>query len=110
MTRPRDYEQNQARPRDNSDRAAGTSVDDPASQPAQSPSGPEEGADDLRVVDADEVGAGRGLDEAELARTDPLDGKPWDGDDTEPLRSAPAADQDYPAQQQDFDADEEEES
>lgn len=29
-------------------------------------------------VNADEIGGGNGLDEAELARVDPLDGKPWD--------------------------------
>lgn len=32
---------------------------------------------DLSIVNADEIGAGSGLDEAELARRDPLDGKPW---------------------------------
>lgn len=32
---------------------------------------------DLSVVGADEIGGGAGLDEAELARRDPLDGKPW---------------------------------
>ncbi|NBA94923.1 serine kinase/phosphatase [Pseudomonas sp. R5(2019)] len=31
---------------------------------------------ELSVVDANEIGGGRGLDEAELARQDPLDGKP----------------------------------
>lgn len=31
----------------------------------------------LRHVDADEIGGGIGLDEAELARSAPLDGKPW---------------------------------
>ncbi|MDU9394085.1 phosphotransferase system, HPr-related protein [Pseudomonas sp. zfem002] len=31
----------------------------------------------LRRVDADEIGAGSGPDEAELARSAPLDGKPW---------------------------------
>lgn len=35
---------------------------------------------DLRVVDAAEIGGGRGLDEAELARVDPLDGAPDDND------------------------------
>ncbi len=33
----------------------------------------------LRSVRADEVGLGKGLDEAELGRVNPLDGKPWDG-------------------------------
>ncbi|MGE7989509.1 phosphotransferase system, HPr-related protein [Pseudomonas sp. NPDC089554] len=32
---------------------------------------------DLREVDADEIGGGIGLDEAELARSAPLDGEPW---------------------------------
>lgn len=32
---------------------------------------------DLSNVDEDEIGAGGGLDEAELARVKPLDGKPW---------------------------------
>ncbi|WP_060507060.1 hypothetical protein [Pseudomonas sp. NBRC 111124] len=34
----------------------------------------------LRHVDADEIGGGNGLDEAELARSAPLDGKPWTDD------------------------------
>ncbi|MDF2490328.1 MAG: hypothetical protein K0S77_2950 [Pseudomonas sp.] len=42
----------------------------------------------LTHVDAEEIGGGFGLDEAELARSNPLDGKPWtddvvDTDDTE---------------------------
>ena len=32
--------------------------------------------EDLTVVDIDDIGAGYGLDEAELARIKPLDGKP----------------------------------
>ncbi|MFG0841723.1 phosphotransferase system, HPr-related protein [Pseudomonas sp. FYR_5] len=35
----------------------------------------------LRQVDADEIGGGIGLDEAELARSAPLDGVPWTDDD-----------------------------
>lgn len=31
----------------------------------------------VRLVGAAEAGTGRGLDEAELGRVDPLDGKPW---------------------------------
>lgn len=31
-----------------------------------------------RVVTAKEIGVGYGLDEAELAHVDPLDGEPWD--------------------------------
>ncbi|MFZ5937500.1 phosphotransferase system, HPr-related protein [Pseudomonas sp. HS6-2] len=34
----------------------------------------------LRHVDADEIGGGLGLDEAELARSAPLDGEPWTDD------------------------------
>jgi len=34
----------------------------------------------LNPVDEDEIGGGDGLDEAELARLDPLDGKRWDGE------------------------------
>ncbi len=35
---------------------------------------------ELTEVDASEIGAGGGLDEAELGRAKPLDGKPWDGE------------------------------
>ncbi|MBH3409355.1 MULTISPECIES: phosphotransferase system, HPr-related protein [Pseudomonas] len=34
----------------------------------------------LRHVDAEEIGGGIGLDEAELARSAPLDGEPWTDD------------------------------
>ncbi|WP_040261360.1 hypothetical protein [Pseudomonas massiliensis] len=34
----------------------------------------------LNPIDEDDIGGGDGLDEAELARLDPLDGKPWDGE------------------------------
>lgn len=37
----------------------------------------------LTEKDAIEIGGGRGLDEAELARTNPLDGKPWTDDTIE---------------------------
>ncbi|MFY0729264.1 serine kinase/phosphatase [Pseudomonas sp. NFX15] len=38
--------------------------------------GQDEGADwDLSIVDEDDIGGGNGLDEAELARRDPMDGK-----------------------------------
>ncbi len=36
---------------------------------------------ELREVDADEVGLGTGLDEAEEAHVHPLDGKPWSDDE-----------------------------
>ncbi|TBV05437.1 phosphotransferase system, HPr-related protein [Phytopseudomonas dryadis] len=35
---------------------------------------------DLSIVEGDDIGAGQGLDEAELARKRPLDGQPWDGE------------------------------
>lgn len=37
----------------------------------------------LNPVDEDDIGGGDGLDEAELARLDPLDGKQWDGEEEE---------------------------
>ncbi len=48
---------------------------------------------DLETVDAREIGAGGGLDEAEEARIDPLDGEAWDGDPEDPLRPAPGIDE-----------------
>ncbi|MDG9884187.1 phosphotransferase system, HPr-related protein [Pseudomonas putida CSV86] len=39
--------------------------------------GPGPADQQLRRVDEDEIGGGIGLDEAELARSAPLDGKPW---------------------------------
>lgn len=39
-----------------------------------------------------DVGGGHGLDEAELARVDPLDKKPWDGDPDTPLTQLAEAD------------------
>lgn len=44
---------------------------------------------DFKTVDAEEIGAGGGLDEAEEARLDPLDGKPWDGNPEDRLRPEP---------------------
>ena len=44
---------------------------------------------DLETVSAEEIGAGEGLDEAEEARLDPLDGKPWDGNPDESLKPEP---------------------
>lgn len=50
---------------------------------------PNEPGDDIpadrayRVVRRDEAGGTYGLDEAELARIDPLDGEPWDAEDDE---------------------------
>lgn len=48
-----------------------------------------------------DVGGGHGFDEAELARRDPLDKKPWDGDADEPLESLPEAGEDYFAAEDD---------
>lgn len=45
---------------------------------------------ELSEVGRGGIGGGRGLDEAELGRARPLDGKPWDGDPDEPLEPAPA--------------------
>lgn len=35
----------------------------------------------LSVVDEEDIGGGTGLDEAELGRVEPLDGKPWGGEE-----------------------------
>lgn len=50
-----------------------------------------------------DIGGGHGFDEAELARRDPLDKKPWDGDVDEPLESLPEAGEDYLAAEDDED-------
>lgn len=42
-----------------------------------------------------EVGGGHGLDEAELARRDPLDNKPWDGAPDDSLKPLNSVDDDY---------------
>lgn len=42
-----------------------------------------------------EVGGGHGLDEAELARRDPLDKKPWDGSPDDSLKPLGSVDDDY---------------
>lgn len=47
---------------------------------------------DLRVVEATEIGGGTGLDEAELARSNPLDGKPWTDDVADPESARDKAD------------------
>ena len=36
---------------------------------------------ELTTVNASQIGGGSGLDEAELGRVKPLDGKPWDGEE-----------------------------
>jgi len=56
------------------------------------PEGPEQAADaTLNTVGAAQIGGGAGLDEAELGRIKPLDGKPWNPEDEEP---APGLDDD----------------
>src|SRR5690554_3006453 len=54
----------------------------------------EDGAADTELTEAGrgDIGGGRGLDEAELGRARPLDGKPWDGNPDEPLEPATAVD------------------
>ncbi|PRB79868.1 hypothetical protein CQ007_14760 [Pseudomonas sp. MYb185] len=61
---------------------------------------PQEAATDAGAADAElsevgrvRAGGGGGLDEAELGRVKPLDGKPWDGDPNEPLLPETAADE-----------------
>lgn len=48
---------------------------------------------ELTEVGGGAIGGGRGLDEAELGRARPLDGRPWDGDPDEPLEPATAVDE-----------------
>ncbi len=47
-----------------------------------------------------EIGAGHGLDEAELGRLKPLDKNRWDGDPTEPMGTSSEPDEDYPIDDQ----------
>ena len=60
---------------------------------ARSPFDPGEGApadETYRMVSEGEIGAGHGLDEAELGRVAPLDGKPWNPEEaSEAERSQP---------------------
>src|SRR5690554_3535146 len=57
-------------------------------------------AADSELTEVGKAGAGGryGPDEAELGRSRPLDGKPWDGDPDEPLLPETAADEDLTAQ------------
>ncbi|EGB95171.1 phosphotransferase system, HPr-related protein [Pseudomonas juntendi] len=67
-----------------------TLLDETGARDPHEPGGGDGPADmDLREVDADEIGGGFGLDEAELARSAPLDGEPWTDDviDDEESRS-----------------------
>ncbi|CAM3599190.1 hypothetical protein CCOS865_04158 [Pseudomonas reidholzensis] len=55
-----------------------TLYDESGARDADEPGGDDGPADQtLRQVDASEIGGGFGLDEAELARSAPLDGEPW---------------------------------
>ncbi|WP_150304689.1 serine kinase/phosphatase [Pseudomonas saliphila] len=54
--------------------------DDGARSPSEAGESEEPTDQDFSVVDEDDIGAGGGLDEAELGRAKPLDGKPWDGE------------------------------
>ena len=56
--------------------------------------------DQLTSKSKDEVGAGHGLDEAELGRLKPLDKKRWDGDPTEPMGASSTPDEDFPTDDQ----------
>jgi hypothetical protein len=59
-------------------------------------SGGEAAADQqLREASAEEIGAGTGLDEAELGRARPLDERPWDGSHTEPLNPNPTENKNF---------------
>jgi len=58
-----------------------TLLDETGARDPDEPGGSDGPADQaLRHVDADEIGGGVGLDEAELARSAPLDGEPWTDD------------------------------
>lgn len=56
-----------------------TLLDESGARSPREPGDGEAADTDLRIVDAWEIGGGSGLDEAELARIAPLDGKPEDG-------------------------------
>ncbi|MDQ2075111.1 hypothetical protein [Marinimicrobium sp. ABcell2] len=67
-----------------------TLISEDGSRSPREPDGEDSAADQrLAEASADEIGAGSGLDEAELARARPLDGQPWDGDNAEPLAPEP---------------------
>ncbi|WAB95655.1 phosphotransferase system, HPr-related protein [Pseudomonas putida] len=60
------------------DLSPGTLLDETGARDPYEPGDDEGPADqNLREVDAQEIGGGIGLDEAELARSAPLDGEPW---------------------------------
>lgn len=80
MAHTRDYQDRPARPNDG---RTSITIDEDGYQIEEPLNGPDAERDDLRVVRKNEIGAGGGLDEAELARVDPLDGEAWDGEEDE---------------------------
>jgi len=58
--------------------------------------------ENLTIVDESEIGGGTGLDEAELARVNPLDGKPWDGEPGEHLNPETPYEGDVPSPEDDI--------
>lgn len=63
------------------DMSPDTLLDESGARDADEPGGDDGPADQmLRRVDEREIGGGIGLDEAELARSDPLDGELWTDD------------------------------
>lgn len=67
-----------------------TLLDETGARDPHEPGGSDGPADQrLREVDADEIGGGIGLDEAELARSAPLDGVPWTDDVIDDEESKP---------------------
>lgn len=75
-----------------------TLTPDDGSRSAEEAATPANAADN-ELTEVGEAGAGGryGLDEAELGRVKPLDGKPWDGDPNEPLEPETTADEDLTA-------------
>ena len=60
-----------------------TLINEDGSRSPHEPGGERPADQDLTIVDEEEIGGGYGLDEAELGRAKPLDGKPWDGNPAE---------------------------
>lgn len=58
-----------------------TLLDETGARDAHEPGNGAPADQQLSEVDATEIGGGTGLDEAELARRHPLDGKPWSDED-----------------------------
>ncbi|NIF28976.1 phosphotransferase system, HPr-related protein [Pantoea sp. Tr-811] len=73
-----------------------TLLDETGARDPHEPGGVGPSDQTLRQVDAEEIGGGIGLDEAELARSAPLDGEPWTddvvNDDEGKAPARPAAD------------------